>query len=242
MAAETALHTPPLPEEGLLDTVRRYETPEGIELELRTVGPVPRALAWMIDSAIRLLLYIAAATLFLSFGGIGLGLTLILLFLVEWFYPVLFEVYRGRTPGKQLLGLQVIHDNGTPIGWSASLLRNLLRAVDFLPLFYSFGLLTMLANRDFKRLGDLAAGTLVVYRELPSTRLSPPPAEPIPPPPGLGVDDQQILLDFGERSTRLSQPRSEELANLLREVSGASGEAGVTRLLGYANWLAGGRQ
>ena len=111
--------------ESLLDTVRSYETPEGIALELRLAGPVVRALAWIIDLGIRVALYLALIYGLALFGGVGTGLMLIGLFLIEWFYPTLFEVLRGATPGKQAMGLTVIHDNGTPLGWAAGLIRNL---------------------------------------------------------------------------------------------------------------------
>ena len=99
-------------------------------------------------------------------GGAGMGLWLILMFLMEWFYPVLFEVLaRGQTVGKMALGIRVLCDDGTPVGWYQSTVRNFLKFVDFLPVLYGAGLLSMLLQKDFKRLGDLAAGTLVVYAE-----------------------------------------------------------------------------
>lgn len=89
-----------------------------------------------------------------------------MLFLLEWFYPIIFEVYRqGQTPGKKVMAIKVLQDNGIPVGWPTSLIRNLLRAVDFLPMMYGFGVVSMLIARNFRRLGDLAAGTLVVYVE-----------------------------------------------------------------------------
>src|SRR5690606_35096512 len=101
-------------------------------------------------------------------GKFGLGIGALLLFLVQWWYMVLFEVLnQGRTPGKQWLGLRVIHDDGTPIGWAASLTRNLLRFVDLLPFGYFLGALCCLSHPSFKRLGDLAAGS-----DRKSTRLN----------------------------------------------------------------------
>ncbi|MCV6611186.1 MAG: RDD family protein, partial [Amphritea sp.] len=154
----------------LTDTVRTHETPEGIRLQLRMAGPVVRACAWAIDALIRVVLYGLIGAMFSFFGGVGTAVMLILFFLLEWFYPVVFEITSGATPGKKAMGLVVIHDNGTPISFVASFARNLLRAADFLPFLYAAGLLSMLMNRDFKRLGDLAAGTLVVYKELPVER------------------------------------------------------------------------
>lgn len=229
-----------------LDTLHTFETPEGVELGLRVAGPLPRALAWAIDALIRygglFIVFIAL----LPFGDMGGGLFLITLFLVEWFYPVLFEVRRGATPGKRALGLSVVHDNGTPIGWPASLIRNLLRVIDFFPIFYGAGLLSMLTNRQFKRLGDLAAGTLVVYAEqqrrntsLPGVERSQQSAvEALPLPVPLAVEEQRALLDFAARSTSLAPGRVEELAEIISDKRGA---AAVTHILGYAHWLARGR-
>ncbi len=90
---------------------------------------------------------------------------LIVAFLLEWLYPVAFELTRwGATPGKRALGLKVVMDNGLPVTPAASLTRNLLRVADFLPFLYGFATVCLLTRRDFKRLGDLAAATLVVYQ------------------------------------------------------------------------------
>lgn len=87
-----------------------------------------------------------------------------------WFtgYFALFEAFwHGQTPGKRLMKLRVIKDSGRQITLFESLARNLLRFVDALPSAYAIGVITMLCNRKNKRLGDLAAGTLVVH-ELPT--------------------------------------------------------------------------
>lgn len=225
----------------VLDTTRVVETPEGVELALRVAGPVPRALAWSIDFLIRVAAYIGLLLALAPLGRLGLGLLAIAVFVGEWWYPVLFEVYdHGRTPGKRALRLRVLHENGTPVGWSAALVRNLLRAVDFLPLFYGLGLAAMLVSRDFKRLGDLAAGTVVVHGE-ESGRYRPLAAlEPLRPPLALGREEARALLDFAARSPQLSRERQIELANLLAGVTGAEGPAGIERLHRYAAWIAGG--
>jgi len=221
-----------------LDTVHTFETPEGVELGLRVAGPLPRALAWVIDALIRYGgLFIVSIALSIL-GEFGFGLFLILLFLVEWFYPVLFEVSRGATPGKKMMGLAVVHDNGTPIGWPASMIRNLLRVVDFFPFLYGTGLVTMLINRQFKRLGDLAAGTLVIYAEHVRRSHGVIAAAPRTLPVPLPIDEQRALLDFAERSSSLAPGRVEELAQI---ISDEQGPAAVETVLGYAHWLARGR-
>lgn len=231
-----------MPEPAPLDTVCRIETPEGIELTLRVAGPVARALAWGADSLIKYGVLWGLMMVLVVLGKGGFGLWLIALFLMEWLYPASFEVYAdGATPGKKALGLKVVHANGTPVGWPAALIRNLLRAADFLPAFYGFGVVAMLANRDFQRLGDLAAGTVVIYRDpvTPVSKLPAGPARPLPLPPSLA--EQQMLIDFAERSTTLNPERQAELADLLAGFTGLCGVAAVERLHAHARWLAGER-
>src|SRR3989338_4801982 len=147
----------------MLDTTRRVATPEGIELTLHLAGAVPRAIAWAIDFALRAAIVLAVMLLAAQFGQAGWGVVLLTAFFVEWLLPAWFEAaWRGPTPGQRAMGLAGLNDDRTPVRWPGALTRNLLRAVDFLPFLYGIGLLTMLANRDFKRLGDLAAATVVV--------------------------------------------------------------------------------
>jgi uncharacterized RDD family membrane protein YckC len=225
----------------MLDTIYAAETPEGIELHLPVAGPVSRALAWAIDFLIRVFLYIVLATILVNAGRAGLGILMILTFAMEWFYPVIFEVKRnGQTPGKSALGLKVIHDDGTPVSWGASMIRNLLRVADFLPLFYGFGLLSVMFSKQFKRLGDHAAGTLVVYAEKPGRPVEPTAVQAFRPPYPLRLEEQQALLAFDEQSTRLAQERAEELAGLTGPL--VEGQARpVEALQGMAHWLSGDR-
>lgn len=221
-----------------LDTVHTFETPEGVDLSLRVAGPLPRALAWVLDTLIRYTALFVLSLVLLPLAELGIGTFLIMLFLMEWFYPVLFEVTRGATPGKKAMGLAVVHDNGTPIGWPAALIRNLLRVIDFFPVMYGLGLLSMLINRQFKRLGDLAAGTLVVYVEAAARADSVIDAEARALPVPLAVEEQRALLDFAERSATLAPGRVEELAEIISE---ERGPAAVQTVLGYARWLGSGR-
>lgn len=224
----------------VLDTRYHVETPEGIDLLLRPAGVVPRALAYLIDLGIRVLLMVALFMLLAFLGELGTGLGLILTFIMTWWYMVLFEVLnQGRSPGKQMMGLRVVHDDGTPIGWSASLLRNLLRFADILPFAYTLGLLSCLSNSAFKRLGDLAAGTLVIYRDPPPSRPQVPPTTPELAPWPLSLEEQRALMSFAERGTQLSAARREELASILAQPLGIAPEQAEARLNRIASGLLG---
>lgn len=203
-----------------LDSTYKFETPEGVELELRLAGLLPRMLAWILDFIIRLGLFIVISFVSSFFGVAGKGLLLISWFIIEWFYPVLFEVYKGATPGKRALKLYVCHDDGTPIGWGASLTRNLLRVIDFLPFFYALGGLVAIFNSEFKRIGDYVAGTLVVYKEpgLIVYKGEEIGAEALP--VQLSLSEQRAVLAFRERAGSLSPARKEELAGHLAHTMG----------------------
>jgi uncharacterized RDD family membrane protein YckC len=226
----------------MLDTTRRVATPEGIELTLRLAGPVPRAIAWVIDLALRLAVVLAVLLASAPLGRAGMGLALLTAFFVEWLLPACFEaLWHGQTPGKRAMRLRVLNEDGTPVQWPGALTRNLLRAADFLPFLYGVGLLSMLANRDFKRLGDLAAATVVVYD--PEQRLAArniAQAPPVPPPVPLDLAEQRALLELAERAASLTAERLEELAELPRPLVGSlDGPRAAARLLGIANYLAG---
>ncbi len=235
-----SLHSPDKPAARLLDTFHEVETPEGVEFQLPVAGLVVRSLAWGTDTLIRFGIYILLGISLPKIGNVGIGVMLILLFLIEWFYPVLFEIYRhGATPGKRWLGLCVVNDDGTPVGWSGSMVRNLLRFVDFLPFFYGAGLVSMLVSTDSKRLGDLAAGTRVVYRKRASQAAAVRDEKAIPPVVPLQIDEQRAVVDFAGRLDQLSKERSQELAAIVAPlVTRANGSSAVS-LVGIANWLLG---
>lgn len=238
--------------ERKLDTTCVVNTPEGIEIELSVAGPVARALAWAADFAIRALIFIAivistssmvTGSLFRHESEIFLaGVYSIILFLLEWVYPTVFEALTGTTPGKRLLKLRVVQDDGTPLTLPSSIIRNFLRAVDFLPVFYATGLVAMVNNQAFKRLGDLAAGTLVIHspRAPDTNRFNHNTSLPLP--AGLSADEKNTIVRFAERSSTLSPERQIELANLLSGISGHTGEAAVDLLKAWSHWIIHGQQ
>jgi uncharacterized RDD family membrane protein YckC len=197
----------------------------------------------MLDFLVRGVLYFFAGIGCAFLGRTGIGVFLILMFLTEWFYPVLFEVLGGgATPGKRVAGLRVLMDDGAPVSWSASVARNFLLTADFMPLFYGFGLLSMLLNRDFKRLGDLAAGTVVVHAEPPPPPRRLPRGVIEPPPARLTLDEQRAIVAFAERLPTFSRQRAEELATLAAPLTGAGGPESVSRLMAFALGLVGRRE
>lgn len=230
-----------------LDTLQHAETPEGIALALRPAGVVARGQAWLVDFVIRFGLFFVAATIGGIAGGLGAAFLLISYFLLEWAYPIVFELTRGgATPGKRVMGLQVVMDSGLPVTPGASVVRNLLRAADFLPFLYAAGVSSLLLRGDFKRLGDLAAGTLVVYSEPVRLHGAIPPAAPQAPARPLTPAEQTAIVAWAGRAPRLTAERFEELAQLARPAVQAEGAEAAPplatpALLGVAHWLLGHR-
>jgi len=225
-----------------LDTVYSAETPEGIALSLNPAGPVARILAYLVDTLIRFGLFTACLFVAGFLGAMGSAVVFLSFFAIEWIYPIAFELtLGGATPGKRALGLQVVMDSGLPVTPAASITRNLLRAADFLPAMYAFGAASILFRRDFKRLGDLAAGTLVVHATPVSLHADLPPAAPVPPARPLTLREQAAIVSWAGRASTLTAERLEELARLAHPAA-AGGEASDTAaLLGVAQWLVGRR-
>src|SRR5215475_15614801 len=154
----------------------KIDTPEQIALELPLAGIGSRFLAIAIDTLIQVALYLITGLVFLLLlpeglsiftflpKTIGPALAIFVGFAIYWGYFAVFEIiWRGQTPGKRIAGIRVIKDSGRPINAFEAIGRNLVRAIDFLPLFYGVGVITMLLNAKHRRLGDYVAGTLVVH-------------------------------------------------------------------------------
>ena len=237
-----------------LDTLQRIEIAEGVEIRLRPAGPMVRLAAGLIDLAIQLGIFLALSILIRVVSSavgseIGLGVFLILFFLLYWFYSVPFEAgKRGATPGKRAMKLRVVQVNGGPVTWGQAFVRSLLRIVDGLPPIglvpatYLVGMFFCLTTRSFQRLGDLAAGTVVIYvREAESySRLRPPPLgalEPLAPTIVLSREEQQAIVAFYQRASLWSDERKIELAGRSGPLAGPGGVEGVWRLWRMAAWL-----
>lgn len=232
---------------NVLDTVVTAETPEGILLELRPAGLSARFYAFLIDWLIRLAVLYAMALGVGFTGGSGIAIALITIFafVLEWLYPVAFELSRGgSSPGKRVFGLRVVMDNGLPVTPGASLTRNLLRFADFLPFFFGFAIVSVLLRKDCKRLGDIAAATLVIHEARAAPKIELGQVEPIAPARPLSPADQSAVIALAARAPTLTGERLDELAALAAPVSGDAGRSGpdvTRRVLGVAMWLLGRR-
>lgn len=228
-----------------IDTLQSIELAEGVQIQLRVAGPGPRMLAWLLDFVYSLLWLggfgIVVALLANLFGTkVGNGLMSLGAFVINWFYFVIYEVRRGSSPGKKAFGLRVVRSNGTPVTLGPSLLRNLLRFVDFLPFGYLFGITTCLFNRYFQRIGDLVADTVVIYEKTDAPTVATPlrrPVVPAPPPAVLTREEQQALVQFLDRAELWTSSRREEMVAPLKPLVRADGAEGVTRALAIGAWI-----
>lgn len=153
----------------------RITTPDGIELDLQLAGLGSRFSAAAIDFLFKGLILIALVIVLLLAGGPAEALIIVASFLVYFGYDIVFEVgARGQTPGKKATGLRVLRRSGAPVDLPASAVRNLLRLIDGLPLSYLPGMISILVTRNHQRLGDLAAGTIVVRERGGETKVAVP--------------------------------------------------------------------
>lgn len=237
-----------------IDTLQAIELAEGVEVRLRVAGPLLRGMALAIDLSIQVAgLVVVGMLLTLTGFAMGFmvagGLMQLAWFFTWWWYAVLFEAGKwGATPGKKMLGLRVVQTSGAPVTFSQAVLRNFLRVADGMPCFgglivglptMGFGLATCLATRRFQRLGDLAAGTLVIYDKLPQE-----PAVPAPPPMAAAMphvalrpEEARAVSAFRERAGLWSEERRAEIADHAAELTGATGQAGVARMMAMGHWL-----
>ncbi len=159
------------------DEFLNIDTPENVVFGYEVVGIGSRFLAALIDTTIIALLLLGANVIliYVLVGGldnlsIGNSFVVALLSLISfaffWGYYIYFEMrWNGSSPGKRQVGIRVIRADGTPITLAESIIRNLVRLVDFLPGAYGLGLVTMFIDSKARRLGDLAANTLVVREQ-----------------------------------------------------------------------------
>ena len=166
-----------------LDRRVQIETPEQTVLSYTVAGIGSRAAAAVVDQLIIIVAGITLTLIMLEFGeafgahgssaamkasgGWAVAISALLGFALVWGYYVVFEaIWDGQTPGKRFLGIRVVQDGGYSVSFGASAARNLLRFIDFLPLMYGVGLVSVAINKSGKRIGDMVAGTFVVHEHL----------------------------------------------------------------------------
>jgi uncharacterized RDD family membrane protein YckC len=225
-----------------IDTVVAIEAPEQIRFRYRLAGPAQRGIAHLVDLlvivallAVTVLLTMLLSAPFASWvqqpGALeraGKGLFLLGLFLAQWGYFALFEAFaHGQTPGKRLLSLRVLEIGGEPITFVDAVLRNLLRAADLLPFGYAAGLTSMLLDSRFRRLGDLAAGTIVVVEDRARVAVpiyihppTPEEAQHLPARVVLDADELRAIEMFLRRAPTLGGPLATALATSVAEAIG----------------------
>ncbi len=235
-----------------LDTTIGVVTPENIAFEYHLAGPFRRLPAYLIDWAARWILIFCTIVplyfsgFFLNFWVVGpflVAATFLIYFVISWFYGTLMETFfNGRTIGKWLTGIRVIDVDGRPVTGRSALLRNLLRIADLAPMYaisnvsegvppiYMIptglvGLTTMMMTRRMQRLGDLAAGTMVVIDEkkwkLPMEKVSdsrvPALASYLPADFRVSRTMSRTLAIYVERRTMMTSTRRREIARQLTD-------------------------
>ena len=151
------------------------ETPDHVVLRYDLAGAGNRGFAAVLDFLLASLIAFTANVILSEAGAFGeasfavvAGLTLIVALVLIWAYFILLEwLWNGQTIGKRVYRLRVINEDGSPAQFTAVLIRNLLRLVDFLPALYGVGVLAIVLSSKSQRLGDLAAGTYVVRAPRP---------------------------------------------------------------------------
>jgi len=251
-------------ERAKLDSSFQAQTPEGIEFTIYPAGIFIRGCAWAIDALIQGILVL----IFVISGDIlrwalGYWFTLILIFALDWFYHTAFEVFaRGQSPGKRFMGIQVLRSDGTPVNAGASFLRNLLRFADAFMFLYLIAFLCSLVSPAFRRTGDWAGDTLVVYTaaaRTPGRFTSPALKRPVMPwladipqvypERKLSYEEKQAILSFARRYPLLGKSRADEIAEIWTDklksaesgadVSESTARSASAYLLGVARTLGG---
>jgi uncharacterized RDD family membrane protein YckC len=210
------------------------ETPEQVHLEFVLAGIGSRFMAALLDSAIilaatLLALLLGMALLFANWSqksGLWIGAALIIVwFCLIWGYYATFEsLWKGQTPGKRWAGIRVIKESGRAITAFESIARNLVRFIDFMPGFYGFGVVTMMLNRQNRRLGDFVAGTIVVHesserRTAPLVHAAASPEYVFPQAAKLTLQEAELIETFLDRrldmASAVRQQSAERIAQMI---------------------------
>lgn len=228
---------------GSLDDIVEISTPENVTFTFCLGGLGSRFVALLVDVLVQMVIVsgVGVALLIVGTGlsiaveatapkavvasgiimGVALSLFILSFFLIQWGYFVFFEVRRGgQTPGKRLMRLRVVRDEGQPVRFFDSVIRNVTRIADLLPATYMIGVISILASKRNKRVGDMAAGTIVV-RETQT---------PVPACAARGTslesEEAALVAEYLKRRGQMSAAGKLETARKLAVMAGAGeGEA-----------------
>jgi uncharacterized RDD family membrane protein YckC len=230
-----------------LDTVVKLVTPERIIIVHPLAGPARRFVAYLLDLMVLIAATVAIlfASIILSLGSpSGFGPFLVGLFVLTWGYGAFCEgIFNGQTLGKAIMRIRVVSDRGVPISGAQAIIRNLVASVDGVAFCFQIGLASMVLSRKFQRLGDLAAGTMVVIEERRQRRgvtrvKEPEVTELLPWLPGriaARSELARVLSDYVEARRRFAPERRAEmagpLANTFRAQFGLSEKASSDAIL-----------
>jgi uncharacterized RDD family membrane protein YckC len=212
-------------ETGLRDTSLRVQTPEGIEYALYPAGLPIRVCAYTIDQLFQGLILTVLFIIhsFVLKKLMGFWFVMLARFALDWFYHVFWEIFsRGQSPGKKFLGIRVVRKDGLPVDPGSSLIRNLIRFVDSFMGLFVISFIAIAASTGFRRLGDWAAGTLVIHTwqsQAPERRETMSWLAEVSPvaSPALSYEEKQGILMFARRFPLLGSARAEEIAGPLAE-------------------------
>lgn len=221
-----------------MDRTLDIRTPESIELRYELAGIGSRFLAVAIDLVLQLIMMALIVWGFYWIGShapkntthapdslatnIGIALIIFIIFVVFFGYFILFEAFwNGQTPGKKALGIRAVRDGGYPIDFTASLVRNLIRVGEMIFGFYAIACVVAVFSPMNKRVGDLAAGTVVVREskmDSPTAFLKEMREEPVYASTAYVSGEERALIKrFLERREALSAHRRAELAEQIAE-------------------------
>jgi len=232
---------------GSFDTSLEALTPEGVKFILIPAGLPVRTLAYAIDKIAQwiILIIISILGVYLRYTT-GIWIIFILNFLVDWFYHVICELsFKGQSLGKYMTGIRVIRSSGAPVDPASSFIRNLLRFADTFFFLFPIAMISITASSGFKRLGDWAGNTLVVYTQKSSRQ----PRnisgflahyDPVIPSVQLSNDEKQAILNFARNYHLFGESRANEIAGIYAPYLSDNGRLSDSAcLLGIARSLSG---
>ena len=202
------------------DTLLIAVNPEGVAYSMRPAGLIARVLAYTVDSLIMGFAFGMILMIYLLVGqDFGTWIFMIIAFILQWFYYTLWEIFgNGATPGKRLVKIRVVSDDGSPVSPGASVTRNLLRFADTFMGLSIIGVICLLFSPGYRRLGDWAASTLVIHvdqvKKYPriispkndtSVKLTTPVVH-------LSGEDKADIISFCRRYHRFGEERADEIA------------------------------